>query len=386
MAWARHRLLCLALANANHSGELALAQARHEELVALQPRVQGRWEELPALMSAQLHWAVSCVDRLELDEAARLARRVEGFYKGMSALLREVEGGELVSQSPRANLRGQALGLLLWVRRHRCAEALARGEDPAAHLEEGRALGAEALALFEAPEDLARVDQQLAHLEGLAGRFDEAWELLARRSRDPNDDDPCPPRDEVAYGLARLSADALPFPLSHALRLRAMERLAAPSSCVASAPLDDFLGTAPLPLLRGEQESYPAHSSLRALAQLAALAGDPLRALSALRALHALLTRGGGGDALKLLYLCACAEAVAALTLRGGEREALAQARALLKQELLLQPPALAPLPALSAYLGELLGAAHALERAAATREDPAAARALLLTAARYAL
>jgi len=306
----RFKVLNLALANANHMGDLKLARERREQLSVIHQSVHHRFELLHSLMKSRLNMATSHHDAFELNEALSLSLEVAQFYHDMKEIMGAFEGSALLSPQLKIAGRGMALSSALRVER----ALLARGEGD---FELARAHAQDALEEFTRGGERARVYQQLAHLEALAGRFTEAWGALAY-GLDPHREAP-PACGEERRDCLTLMIELLPsrvesglmveaFQLMHSLRLAAQQAWSEPQSLDRqSLQLLRVTREAGAVFFEGERDDYPTHAILRYSAELAAQHHDPLM-IGALRALIE-RCRGERGllRALPLVAIATCA-------------------------------------------------------------------------------
>ena len=327
--WARYRILNLALANANHSGEIGLARERREALNALRSSINDRWEEIPIVMESQLNIAISLGEELDFSAGVELAEKVCGFYQDLSSMLGAFRGEELIAPQLKMSGHISALGTTLTLERYLCLTKLVRGEVIDDVIDRGRSIGAEALTMCHIREDRMRFHQQLAHLESLGGSYERAWtQLYEGLDGDPplsSSSSLSELRGACIMALDDLSGEELLFPLFHCLRLCVSERQKRKTEDLIEIA-EDLIKLSQRrvsELLSGQTDDYPAHGILRAWSTLNASLGDDAAAIGGLRVLERLVAKESGAIGLRLVTLCAHIEVAVLLAQMGKKDRAL---------------------------------------------------------------
>jgi hypothetical protein len=331
--WVRYRLLNLALANANHSGYLALARQRRTLLVELRPKVNDRWEEIPIVMESQLNIAVSYGDSFCFEEGVALAEDVCGFYQDLSSLLSDFRGQSLLAPSLKIKNHMAALGTTLMLERYLCLERIAKDQPIDELIDRGRSLGNDALALSHGKEDVMRIHQQLAHLEAIGGHYLQAWRHLylgltgsLKASDELMSLEVKALRERCIKALDMLHDEALDFPIFHTLRLGILDLSAQGVTAeleAFSAALSTRFIKRCADLLDERKDDYPAHGLLRVWAGLNAIRGEEAMAIGALRILTRLTSKQRSALALHLVSICAHIEVAVYLVNAGRSQRAL---------------------------------------------------------------
>lgn len=269
----RFKVLNHALANANHMGDLKLARARRRALEALHGSVHHRFELLQTLMKSRLNIASSCHDCFEFEEARSLSLEVTQFYRDMRDMMGAFEGSELLSPQLKIAGCGMALNAALRIE----IALLLRGEGDIAV---ARAHAQEAIQNFTRGSEQARVYQQLAQVEVIAGNYEEAWYALAYGIH---------PHREIAPALGEARTECLTtmiqsltevtesklmvehFALMHTLSLASKEAWDHPQQADQTTEhLLKVFRHANTELFKGVLDDYPAHGLLSTVAELAA--------------------------------------------------------------------------------------------------------------------
>ena len=325
LSWVRYRALHLALANANHSGQLQLAKLRREQLLDMRSQVNDRWELIPLVMDAQLNIAVSFSEELDYQHALEISEEVCGFYHDLSSMLSLFRGQSLLSPSLKMRGHANALEVTLQLERYLCAQRLSIGEPISDLIERGRQLGVEAIEQTHSREELMRVHQQLAHLEALGTQFSRAWHhLYSGLDGDPplnGSLELSELRENCLMALDDLKDEVLVFPLFHTLRLCCEEFDSSPSDELQSfaRAIVKWVKTRADDLICGAIDDYPAHAILRAWARLNAFLGDEAASIGALRVLDTLVDKAPKALSLGMVRICARIEV--AITLAKVEQQ-----------------------------------------------------------------
>ena len=306
--WVRFRLFNLALANANHSGNMKSSFYYRGLLEELLPLVNDRWEDIPTIMESQLNIAVSYGQNLNFAQGVELAEEVCGFYQDLSSMMSVFRGKSLLAPKIKIAKHGSALGTTLMLERYLCLERLADGQPIDDLIERGKALGASALEMLTSQEDRMRVYQQLAHLEALAGSFDQAWaKLYLGLGGVESSLSLSPIRQQCLTVLSRLDDFSLHFPLFHTLRLCLLELSVSQPSQDLLQMINDLLSSCQKrcdDLLAGQKDDYPSHAILRVWSNIQAKLGNHAKAIGSVRVLSRLVSKQPRATSLQIIALC----------------------------------------------------------------------------------
>lgn len=323
LEWFRFKLLNLALVNANYSGNIDLARKRVKLLQDLRPKVNDRWEELPTIMQSQLNIAVSLGDRFLFSEGVEIAEEVCGFYQDFTALIGAFRGQSLIAEQLKIRNHMAALGTTLMLERYLCLEKLSKQEAIDAVLIRGREIAEQALTLSNTKEDTMRLWQQYAHLEGLAGDFESAWQKLFLGIGGQNDDFDLTQPQVFIDRLAQHSDLSIKFPMYHTLRLLLLNLQASNYSDQVDlmySELSTLFVRRFRKVLDGYVDDYPAHGILRTWAVTNALKGEEAVAIGALRVLDRIVQSQKPSLALWLVSLCAQLESTVYIAKHGSKQ------------------------------------------------------------------
>ena len=321
--WFKYRVLNLALVNANHSGNLKLAQTRAQALIDLRPLINNRWEDIPTIMHSQLNIAVYYADRLLFSEAVQYAEEVCGFYQDFSSLLGAFRGQSLLADQLKIKNHMAALGTTLTLERYLCLEKQSQYETIDDLVERGRELAEQALVLSDTKEDEMRLWQQYAHLEAIAGHLDSAWQKLFLGIGGQTQDFSLSQHHLFIEQLGQHSDQSIQFPMFHTLRLILISYQSG-FSLVDLDSLFDELSTLFVKrfqkLLEGFRDDYPSHGLLRLWSVLNALKGNEAIAIGALRVLDRVIKAQKSSVSLALISVCAQAENAVYLAQQGSKK------------------------------------------------------------------
>lgn len=272
-AWFEFQLHLLALAAANHLGDLGAARSAMVAMDALQPALVQRWEHLDRFLLGQILRAVHLTDCREFGTAIETAERVASFHDQLAPLF-QAAMPDAVPAEVRSRRHGEALGTELQARMH-------LGLSDPSQFEIARKRQQSALDEFHSRDDRSRQWQYRCQLETLAGNLDAARSHLA-----------------TALGLPEASAQVIStylmeqprelFPMLHWLRLGAAALRRDPGGSEARMFVEAWHATrlAKHPAWERAESGHPIPSLWRYRGELCASAGDIDSGLQALRQLR----------------------------------------------------------------------------------------------------
>ncbi|WP_226679062.1 hypothetical protein [Mesobacillus jeotgali] len=163
----------LLLILATHIGDLELGEKQIKLLKEDINSFSNRWEALDIYFSILVREAVHLINFFNFEEAIEEMTSLENVIEELFITIASQGDITIVSDMIRADIKGKVLGTKL--------QALTfAGRSNRDYLHEARLYSNKAMEEFTNPDDLLRQYQYRAQLETEAGRFDEAFEWLAR--------------------------------------------------------------------------------------------------------------------------------------------------------------------------------------------------------------